>query len=78
MLPTFKSQGVDVPYELLQPAGEGPYPAIVMVHGTEGMRESFGSAIRDYGEELKKTGKCCAHPILFWINLAGHGRAREF
>lgn len=70
MQATINSNGITC--EILQPPGAGSFPAIVIVHGTAGMADSFAGsinpfkkAIQQYGEDLARQGNLVLIPSYF-------------
>jgi len=66
---------------LFKPAGAGPFPAIVALHGCEGLRDGAGAILpqyREWGERLQALGYAVLFPDSF--GSRGHGsqcRVRE-
>jgi len=66
---------------LFRPAGAGPYPAVVAMHGCEGLNDASGAILppyRDWGERLAALGYAVIFPDSF--GSRGHGsqcRVRE-
>lgn len=48
---TVKSGDVDVPVEIAQPAGKGPFPPLLYVHGKRGKDENHTKAITELAEK---------------------------
>lgn len=60
----FLSSGTTISAELYKPAG-GSGEAIVIVHGSDGLMEPWGSAIRAYGQSLAERGFTALIPAYF-------------
>ncbi|MBS0156142.1 MAG: hypothetical protein JSS38_16235 [Nitrospira sp.] len=56
-LPTFMSSGKPISYEIFQPSGAGPFPAIVIVHGTMGMGDTFGGKFNPFKKAITRYGE---------------------
>lgn len=51
-----ESKGVQLRGELWRPAGAGPFPAIVLMHGCSGWQPAVKYSLRGYSEDLQKQG----------------------
>jgi dienelactone hydrolase len=66
---------------LFKPAGNGPFPAIIALHGCEGLKDGTGAILpqyREWGERLQALGYAVLFPDSF--GSRGHGsqcRVRE-
>ncbi|MCC6589930.1 MAG: dienelactone hydrolase family protein [Bryobacterales bacterium] len=59
------SHGMTVPAERFQPNGNGNGGAIVVAHGSDGMKEPWAELIREYGTELAGKGFAVVIPDYF-------------
>jgi dienelactone hydrolase len=53
---TYPGTAGPVPVEVFSPTTAGDHPAVVVVYGTEGMNEPFGTLIRDFASALAAAG----------------------
>jgi dienelactone hydrolase len=61
----FDSDGIAVSGELYTPSVSATGDAIVVVHGSDGMSEPWGHAIREYARELAEGGRTVLIPNYF-------------
>jgi len=62
---SFKSQGRDIPVEILPGSGAGRRPAVVVVHGTRGTNAPFGALVRGFAIKLSPDGCTALIPQYF-------------
>jgi dienelactone hydrolase len=51
-----ESKNVQLRAELWRPAGPGPFPAVVLMHGCSGWQPAVKYSLRGYAEDLQKQG----------------------
>src|SRR5262249_59374173 len=62
---TFSAGGKDISLERFEPAQAGPHPAVVMLHGCDGL-EGFGAVLyRGAAEQLAREGYVVLLPHYF-------------
>ncbi len=54
-----------VSVEVYKPPGAGPFPAVVIAYGTQGMEDPSGDAIRDFAAQLRANGFLAMIPDYF-------------
>jgi dienelactone hydrolase len=62
---TITGRGNNIPAELYHPAGAGNGGAIVVTHGSDGMREPWAALIREYAADLAANGFTVLVPDYF-------------
>jgi dienelactone hydrolase len=78
---TFPGEGVELKAEIFRPAGAGPFPAVVALHGCDGLRARDGEVSprhEDWGERLAQQGFLVLMPDSFGSRgLGPQCRTRE-
>lgn len=70
---SFDSEGTLIQGELYAPGGPATGKAVVVVHGSDGMAEPWGSAIREYAQDLAERGFVAVIPNYFEKTNTGPG-----
>jgi dienelactone hydrolase len=74
---TFKSRGKDVIVDLFAPSAPGKYPAVIVLHGRNGVGEGKRSGTHQAARELAQAGYVTLVPHYFGRNLPDRRNGRK-